>query len=74
MAIPIIEELEKLRILLNASGVERTKGLAEIRGNDCAYYKRSLDLFIEKDYKQIVDQLEKVGLELRKIERNFLKG
>ncbi len=53
----LIEQLDSLRVemnslidKLNASGVDRTNGLRQIMGRDCDYYKRSLDLFLRKDY------------------------
>lgn len=53
----LIEELDSLRIEMNrlsecldASGVERTNGLRQVMGRDCDYYKKSLDLFLRKDY------------------------
>lgn len=56
----LIDELDHLRVHLNdlsdkldASGVERTKGLRETMGRDCTFYRKSLDLFLRKDYRQL---------------------
>jgi hypothetical protein len=43
---------------LNKSGVERTAGLLYAMGNDCSYYRKSLDIFLRRDYedlKQIIN-------------------
>jgi hypothetical protein len=52
--------LERLRTRLSTSGVERTTGLLLAKGNDCPYYRKSLDIFLDQDYdqlKQLVDTL-----------------
>jgi len=54
----LIIRLEELRNKLNRSGVERTAGLmrvlsSEPGGSDCSYYRKSLDIFLRKDYDQI---------------------
>lgn len=63
----LIHELDELRIALHElsnrldnSGIERTEGLRETQGNDCPYFKKSLDIFIRKDYIQIRDMIESV--------------
>jgi hypothetical protein len=44
------KEMNRLIDKLNASGIERTNGLRQIMGRDCDYYKKSLNLFLQKDY------------------------
>jgi uncharacterized coiled-coil DUF342 family protein len=53
----LIEQLDSLRIKLESlserldrSGVERTNGLRQIMGRECDYYRKSLDIFLHKDY------------------------
>lgn len=43
-------ELNRLSEKLNASGIERTRGLRETMGRDCTFYRKSLDLFLRKDF------------------------
>ena len=52
----LIQTLEKLRLRLNDSGVERTNGLLCKLGDDCSYYRKSLDIFLRKD----LDEIEKL--------------
>lgn len=63
----LVKELDELRKALlslsdrmNVSGIERTNGLRETQGVDCPYFKKSLDLFVKKDYIQIRDMVESV--------------
>jgi hypothetical protein len=49
----LIQILENLRNRLNRSGVERTAGLLRELGDDCSYYRKSLDIFLRKDYDEI---------------------
>lgn len=56
----LISDLNELRRALldtqdrlKASGVERTQGLKDNLGDDCIYYKKSLDLFLQKDYQDL---------------------
>jgi len=51
----LVDTLEKLRQRLNGSGSERTVGLKDAMGDDCVYYKRSLDKFVREDYVEIRD-------------------
>jgi len=46
----LIDKLEQIRLRLDRSGVERTSGLGSNLGKDCDYYKKSLRIFLEKDY------------------------
>lgn len=63
----LIKELDDLRKALivlsdrmKVSGIERTNGLREMQGADCPYFKKSLDLFVKKDYIHIRDMVESV--------------
>jgi len=49
----LIIELEQLRTRLNKSGVERTNGLYDAMGEDCVFFKKSLSMFLDKDYIDI---------------------
>lgn len=55
----LIETLEQLRKRLNTSGVERTKGLMDAMGDDCTYYRKSLDIFLKRDYDELSDLIDK---------------
>ena len=53
-----IENDEEVSILalkyrLENSGIERTLGLLNNLGNDCSYYRKSLDIFLRRDYNDI---------------------
>jgi hypothetical protein len=65
----LIRALERLRARLNSSGTERTAGLLEAMGNDCSFYRKSLDILLDRDY----DELERLVEEVNK-EFNRLKG
>ena len=47
------KNLNLLREELAKSGVERTKGLRDTMGADCKFYRKSLDLFLRKDYLKL---------------------
>jgi hypothetical protein len=64
----LLEILEILRERLNKSGVERTVGLAQTMGDDCFYYKKSLDIFERNDYEEIRDLLLSASKILEEIE------
>lgn len=49
----ILSSLEALRKRLNSSGIERTVGLRDAMGDNCAYYRKSRALFLDKDYQEI---------------------
>ena len=70
MAAPLINELEKLRIFLQEGGIERTFGLCELMGNDCQHYKKSLNLFLDKHFDKIYDQLQIVLTEYKKVKHD----
>ena len=53
------EELLRLHEQLSSSGVERTNGLRKAMGSDCQYYRKSLNLFLEKDYVNLRDKVRK---------------
>lgn len=56
----LIDVLEDLRVRLNKSGVERTTGLKKEMGDDCQYYRKSKDIFLQRDY----DDLKQLTLSL----------
>ena len=47
--------LNDLHVTLNQSGVERTHGLKNALGSECAYYQKSLRLFFAQDYDKLRD-------------------
>lgn len=56
----LIEDLDNFRVnlqkyldRLNKSGVQRTNGLKTNLGADCPYYKKSRDIFLNKDYEEL---------------------
>lgn len=74
--IDVLDELRlslaKLSDRLNKSGVERTTGLKRAMGDDCAFYQKSKDLFLRKDYDQVMELFLKVLDQYRIVEgRNF---
>lgn len=56
----LVELLNKLRQRLNNSGVERTVGLRDVMGDDCTYFRRSMDKFIRKDYQDVHEIIGKL--------------
>ena len=63
----LIRELDELRRKLlslsdrlNTSGVERTNGLHVNMGNDCPYFKRSMEIFLKKDYQDLQGMIESI--------------
>jgi hypothetical protein len=65
LADDMINQLDDLRLYLmeledrlKKSGIERTKGLRDAMGDDCRFYKRSMQLFLEKDYEDIKTKIE----------------
>lgn len=42
-----------LKYRISNSGVKRTLGLLNNLGNDCSYYRKSLDIFLRRDYNDI---------------------
>lgn len=72
----LLDSLEKLRTTLpalvtrlNESGVERTVGLRDNMGKDCVYYKKSLRLFLTRDYKDLRDLVSSVEDLFKRIEQ-----
>lgn len=56
----LIDDLEDLRKALltfsdrlEKSGVERTTGLKFNLGGECPYYKKSKDIFLNRDYENL---------------------
>jgi hypothetical protein len=68
----LISSLESLRLRLDKSGVNRTYGLATTMGDDCFYYKKSLDLFERQDLDELKQLLLEVAKEMKKVEPSFL--
>jgi hypothetical protein len=73
----LIDYLEDLRLNLNSlrerlekSGVERTKGLRDAMGNDCKFYRKSLGLFLERDYLDIKQRVADIHSLFNLIEGN----
>jgi hypothetical protein len=71
----LIDLLDDLRVNLNQlvqkcndSGIERTKGLRDVMGEDCVYYKKSLALFIQKDYDELKNLVEACNKKFNQIE------
>ncbi len=61
----LIDQLDVLRLdlmnleaRLSQSGVERTKGLRDAMGEECRFYRRSMNLFLERDYEDIKTKIE----------------
>jgi hypothetical protein len=50
----LIKLLEELRLRLDNSGVARTNGLLCELGEDCQFYRKSLDIFLNKDFDDIL--------------------
>ncbi len=71
----LIDDLEDLRVALHLlherlekSGVARTTGLKVNMGDDCHYYRKSKDLFLQRDYEQVRDLVLKAVSQFRLIE------
>ncbi len=73
----LIDDLEELRKALlsfsdrlEKSGVERTTGLkhAMLLGEDCPFYKKSRDIFLNRDYTDLKVLFLKVLKQYRIIE------
>lgn len=52
--------LRALKYRLDNSGVQRTNGLLASLGNDCSYYRKSLDIFLKKDFDDILKILKAI--------------
>ena len=55
----LIQSLETLRTRLNSSGTERTSGLLRELGQDCGYFRKSLDIFLRKDFDELLALVER---------------
>lgn len=51
--------LWSLHLRLAQSGVARTHGLREWKGEQCGYFVKSLALFLQKDYNDIKELVQK---------------
>ena len=49
----ILSSLSSLQTRIQKSGFERTAGLRAHMGDDCPYYRKSLDLFSKQDLRDI---------------------
>lgn len=63
----LINILELLRRRLSSSGVQRTDGLRRSMGSNCRFYRRSLDIFLDRDFDDLNTLLQKALEELGKI-------
>ena len=63
----LIRILEDLRLRLNTSGVERTQGLRDAMGEDCRFYRKSLDLFLGRDLTDLRQLLETAAKEMNDV-------
>ena len=65
-----VDVLEKLRKRLNESGTERTVGLRDTMGADCSYYRKSLFMFLEKDFRELADLVDEAGVLLSSLQED----
>jgi hypothetical protein len=65
----ILSSFSALQKRLKSSGVERTIGLRESMGDDCAYYQKSLRLFFKKDLVDLKHLLGTLVEEINILER-----
>lgn len=70
----LLDALEELRIRLNKSGTERTHGLKAEMGDDCRYYQKSKEIFMNKDYDDVKILVLKILNEYRIVEKDFPNG
>ena len=54
----LLEELLSLKTLLSSGSLERTKGLKDNLGISCIYYKKSLSLFVEREYDVLAAKIK----------------
>lgn len=54
-------KLNDLSARLNSSGVERTIGLKTALGEDCRYYRKSMGLFLDKDYEDLRNKVKSLN-------------
>jgi len=66
----LLDCLNRLRLRMESSGIERTAGLKNAMGDDCVYFRKSLDIFIKYDW----DELEKLINEAHTLFNEFRCG
>ena len=67
----LVESLSALKKKLERSGLDRTFGLKESMGSDCAYYWKSLNSFLKQDYKELRDLVNNAKKWFDKIEEEL---
>jgi len=65
----ILSSFSALHKRLKNSGVERTTGLRDSMGDDCAYYQKSLRLFFKNDLVDLKHLLGTLVEEIETLER-----
>jgi hypothetical protein len=75
----LLSNLDELRQQLNylvdrleLSGVSRTVGLREL-GTDCPFYRKSMDIFLRKDYIDLRNSIKKCTELFEMVEGNAQK-
>ena len=63
-----VEMLEKLRLRIINSGVERTFALLKGMGDDCQYYRKSLDILLQRDWEDLKKLICKTSEYMEKID------
>ena len=66
----LIQALEDLRKKLLKSGVQRTAGLYEAMGPECDFYWKSLNVFLKRDYLELLKLVEQAKLKFDECEKN----
>ena len=56
---PILS-LRALKYRLDNSGVQRTNGLLVKMGNDCSFFRKSLDIFLRRDFDDLFKILKAI--------------
>lgn len=56
----LVQELDLLRQRLNKSKVEATNGLRDALGNNCTFFRKSMDKFVQNDYEDIKDRINQI--------------
>jgi hypothetical protein len=69
--VDLVRKLAELRVRINNSGVERTKAILDGMGADCSYYRKSLDIFLDKDYEELKTILYDILNIMEKLDGNF---
>lgn len=64
----LLSSLNAIRARLITSSVERTVGLRDAMGENCAYYRKSRNLFMDKDYQELKLLFLETLEEFRKVE------